>query len=106
MGSALLRYSIRMAVLTIGVAFVTYGAVAWHYQDFATHGAWLYDNGWKPHPMHFLVIGIGTIPLALRDIFVLEQGRTAQRQATPPAPPAGAAATAADGGVAAEVESA
>ena len=85
MAPRLLRYSIRMAVLTIGFAFVTYGAIAWHYQDFATQGVWLYDNGWMPHPMHFLVFGMCVIPLALWDIFVLEQGRAASRRAMPPA---------------------
>ena len=74
-----------MAVLAIGVAFVTYGAIAWHYQDFATHGVWLYDNGWKPHPMHFLVIGTCVTPLALWDIFMLEQRRAVRRQAAYPA---------------------
>ncbi len=78
MAPTLLRYLIRLAVLTIGVALVTYGVITWHYQDFTTQGVWLYDNGWKPHATHLLVIGTCVVPMALWDIFVLEQHRAEQ----------------------------
>ena len=86
MEPTLLRYSIGLAVLTIGVALVTCGAITWHYQDFSTQGVWLYDNGWKPHPTHLLVIGTCVIPLALWNIFLLEQRRVEWRQAMLPVP--------------------
>ena len=88
-----LRYLVRLLLLTIGVAFVTYGAIAWHYQDLSLRGFWLYDNGWRPHPIHLLVLGLTIIPLAMWDIFALEamRGSRASPATQPehPAPPNG-----------------
>lgn len=77
---SLLRYVIRLAVLTAGAGLVTYGVITWHYEDYTTHGVWLYDNGWKPHAMHLLVIGTCMMPMAMWDIFVLEQRRAELRR--------------------------
>lgn len=78
MEPTLLRYAIRFAALAGAVALVTYGAITWYYQDFSAQGLWLYDNGWRPHATHFLVVGICGIPIALWDIFALEQRRAAR----------------------------
>ena len=106
MAPTLLRYSIGLAILTIGVALVVCGAITWHYEDFAVQGVWLHDNGWKPHPTHLLVIGTCMIPLALWDIFLLEQRCIALRRATLPVPAEEGVGTAVDAAVAGEVESA
>ena len=80
MEPTLLRYATRFAVLTAGVALAIYGAITWHYQDFTTQGVWLYDNGWKPHATHLLVVGMCAIPMALWGIFELEQRRAALKR--------------------------
>ena len=82
MEPTLLRYAVRFAVLTGGVALVIYGAITWYYQDFSAQGLWLYDNGWRPHATHYLVAGMCGIPTALWDIFVLEQRRAARAEQT------------------------
>lgn len=67
-----LRYLVRLLLLSLGVALATYGAIDWHFQGLSLRGFWLYDNGWRPHPVHLIVIGLTLMPLALWDIFVME----------------------------------
>ena len=70
-----LRYLVRLLLLSVGVALVTYGVIAWHFEGLSLRGFWLYDNGWRPHPVHLLVVGLTLMPLALWDIFVMEARR-------------------------------
>lgn len=71
-----LRYLVRFMLLSLGVALVTYGAIAWHYEGLSLRGFLLYDNGWRPHPIHLIIVGLTLMPLSLWDIFVMEAMRS------------------------------
>ncbi len=74
------RYLVRFLLLIVGVAFASYGLIAWHDQGFELAGVWLYDNDWRVHPLHFLVFGVVMIPPAMWEIFVLELLREARQR--------------------------
>ena len=79
------RYLVRYGLLTLGVALATFGLIGWTDLHFDLRGFWLYDNGWQLHPVHLLIVGIGLIPPAIWEIFVLEtarQGRQHQQRAS------------------------
>lgn len=67
-----MKYLIRFLLLMVGVALTTFGLVYWQSQAFSLDGLLLFDNGWKPHPVHILAIGISLVPPSLWEIFVLE----------------------------------
>lgn len=69
------RYLVRYGLLTLGVALATFGLIGWTDLHFDLRGFWLYDNGWELHPVHVLIVGIGLIPPAIWEIFVLETAR-------------------------------
>ena len=69
------RYLVRYGLLTLGVALATFGLIGWTDLHFDLRGFWLYDNGWELHPVHLLIVGIGLIPPAIWEIFVLEAAR-------------------------------
>lgn len=69
------RYLVRYGLLTLGVALATFGLIGWTDLHFDLRGFWLYDNGWQLHPVHLLIVGIGLIPPAIWEIFVLETAR-------------------------------
>ena len=75
-----LRLLIRFLVLAAATAAVAYGLLAWQHRGFSLVGVWFVDNGWHVHPVHFLVVGIGLIPPAMWDIFVLD-AHTGRRRA-------------------------
>ena len=81
-----LRLLIRFLVLGAASAAVAYGLLAWQHQGFTLAGVWLVDNGWRLHPVHFVVIGIGLLPPTMWDIFALDV-----RARRGPAPDAAAA---------------
>lgn len=58
-------------LLIAAVASITYGLIGWHASSFDMDGIWLYDNGWRPHPVHFVALGIGLAAPMLWDIFTL-----------------------------------
>ena len=72
--------------LALATAALTYGAVAWHYLGFSLQGAWLVDNGFRPHPVHWIAAGAACVPMALWRIFLAEAQRAAKRKdaAVPP----------------------
>lgn len=72
-----LKYLYHMSVLTFGVALITFGAIDWHDQALTLRGLLLYDNGWRPHPIYLLTIGLSMVPLSMWQIFVLEIHREA-----------------------------
>lgn len=76
-----LRLLPRLIALTVGFAMVTYGAVDWHYRDLSMEGFWLVDNGWRPHPIHLLMLGLCAIPVALWQILAIDL-ETQARQRT------------------------
>ena len=91
------RYLVRYAVLTLGVTLTTFGLITWAERDFDLSGFWLVDNDWRLHPVHLLILGIGVIPQAIWEIFVLETFRTARSaRGAQPAPDQTPAITHAD----------
>ena len=68
----------RLLALTLGFALATYGAMDWHYRDLTMHGLWLYDNGWRPHPVHLLVLGLCMVPVSLWQILAIDLEAQAQ----------------------------
>lgn len=62
---------IAYMLLIAAVASLTYGLIGWHASSFDMNGVWLYDNGWRPHPVHFVALGIGLAAPMLWDIFTL-----------------------------------
>ena len=67
-----MKYLIRFLLLMLGVALTTLGLVYWQSRGFSLEGMLLFDNGWRPHPIHILALGISLIPPSLWEIFVLE----------------------------------
>ena len=70
-----MKYLGRFLLLMIGVALSTLGLVYWQHRGFSFEGIWLYDNGYRPHPLHLLVLGIAMIPPAMWEIFLLDAHR-------------------------------
>lgn len=56
-------------LLTAAAALATYGVIGWHDSGLSMTGLLLYDNGWRPHPLHLLVLGLGALPPAMWEIF-------------------------------------
>ena len=71
----------RLFALTVGFALATYGAVDWHYRDLSMAGFWLVDNGWRPHPLHLLMLGLCAIPVALWQILAIDLETQARQRA-------------------------
>lgn len=67
-----IRLVVRLIVLAAASSAVAYGLLAWQHQGFTLVGVWLVDNGWRLHPVHFLMVGIGLIPPTMWDIFTME----------------------------------
>lgn len=68
-----MKYLTSFLLLTVAFALTTAGLTLWHAQDFGFQGIWFFDNDYKLHPIHFLVLGIAMIPPALWEIFMLDQ---------------------------------
>ena len=82
--------------LTLAIASLTYGLLAWHASAFNVEGVLLYDNGWMPHPTHFIAGGLALIGPALVE---LAAPATRPGERHPPqdtTPPARSRAAAAD----------
>ena len=71
----MMSYFIRFLLLMIGVALATLGLLYWQNQGFTFEGLLLYDNDWRPHPLHILVLGIAMVPPAMWEVFVLDVRR-------------------------------
>lgn len=69
------RFLFRFLLLTSAVAFVTYGLATWQHEGFGLDGVWLFGDGGRLHPLHFVVVGIGMIPPTMWEIFALNAGR-------------------------------
>lgn len=78
-----MRHRLRnYLMLATAVALATYGLLAWHDSGLSVDGLLLYDNGWRPHPLHLLVLGLGGLPPAMWEIFWQDRGfRQGHRQA-------------------------
>ena len=65
-----MRHRLRhYLLLTAAAALATYGVIGWHDSGLSMAGLLLYDNGWRPHPLHLLVLGLGALPPAMWEIF-------------------------------------
>ena len=62
---------IACVLLTGAFASISYGLIGWHAIAFAMDGVWFYDNEWRPHPMHFIALGIGLAGPLLWDVLTL-----------------------------------
>ena len=87
---------IAHVLLTAAVASLCYGLIDWHANGFSAEGIWLYDAGWRPHPVHFVALGIGLIGPALWDIFALTVARGERRLDVTEAAQEGGAAAASE----------
>ena len=67
-----MKYLSRFLLLTIGFALIAAGLMKWHADGFSFEGIWLFNNGFKPHPLHLLILGLAMVPPALWEIFLLE----------------------------------
>ena len=74
-------------MLTAAAALAAYGLIAWHDSGLSMTGLLLYDNGWRPHPLHLLVLGLGALPPAMWEIFS-QDARTNPRRSDPVDPAA------------------
>lgn len=85
-----LKFLLRYCLLAAAAALLSYGLVAWHDRGMAIDGLLLYDNDWRPHPMHLLVLGICLLPIAMWQVFALdvEQEQRQSKRQRMPAPPA------------------
>ncbi len=72
-----LRYVFRFVLLGLGMALLTYGLLDWHATNFDLSGLMLYDNDWRPHPLHLAAGGLAMVPPTIWEIFQLEMIREA-----------------------------
>lgn len=68
----LLRYAFRFFLLTLATALLTYGLLDWAGGGFDFEGILLYDNDWRPHPLHITACGLAMLPPSIWEIFQLE----------------------------------
>ena len=74
----------RYGVLALGMALATFGLLGWADTHYDLRGFWLYDNGWRPHPVHYMIVGLGLVPPAIWEVFVLEAVRRNRARAARP----------------------
>lgn len=67
-----MRYLTRFLLLMVGFALTTAGLMMWRSVGFSFDGIWFVDNGYRPHGLHLLILGLAMIPPSLWEIFVLE----------------------------------
>ena len=67
-----MKYLTRFLLLLIGFALTTAGLMMWRAIGFSFDGIWFVDNGYRPHALHLLILGLAMIPPSLWEIFVLE----------------------------------
>jgi len=67
-----MRYLSRFLLLTAGFALTAAGLMMWRAIDFSFDGIFFFDNGYRPHALHVLILGLAMIPPTLWEIFLLE----------------------------------
>lgn len=72
-----MRYLLRFILLCVAGALTSFGLVYWHDTGFSMEGFWLVDNGFRPHPVHILALGLAMIPTTIWEIFLLDLKRAA-----------------------------
>lgn len=66
-----IHLTIAFALLAGAMGSAFYGMMAWHSIAFDMQGVWFYDNDWRPHPVHFIALGIGLAAPVVWDVVVL-----------------------------------
>jgi hypothetical protein len=56
----------------MGFALIAAGLMMWRAVGFSFDGIWFFDNDYRPHALHLLVLGLAMVPPALWEIFLLE----------------------------------
>jgi len=74
-----MKYLLRFLLLALGFALTTGGLMLWHAQGFSFDGVWFFDDGFRLHPLHLIVLGLAIIPPTLWEIFLLEARQTDER---------------------------
>ena len=74
-----MRYLIRFLLLACGFALTTAGLMLWHATDFSFDGILFFNNDYRLHALHMLVLGLAMIPPSLWEIFILESQRRDDR---------------------------
>ncbi|MFV2090954.1 MAG: hypothetical protein ACC642_09860 [Pseudomonadales bacterium] len=67
-----MKYLGRFLLLMMGFALTTAGLMMWHSIGFSFDGVWFFNNDFRPHALHVLILGLAMIPPALWEIFILE----------------------------------
>jgi len=67
-----MRYLSRFLLLTAGFALIAAGLMMWRATGFSFESVWFFDNGYRPHALHLLILGLALVPPALWEIFLLE----------------------------------
>jgi hypothetical protein len=80
-----MKYLTRFLLLLIGFALTTTGLMMWRAIGFSFEGIWFVDNGYRPHALHLLILGLAMIPPSLWEIFVLEHEMQSSIEQSPPA---------------------
>jgi hypothetical protein len=68
-----MKYLSRFLLVVAGFALITAGLMMWRATGFSFEGVWFFDNGYRPHALHLLILGLAMVPPALWEIFLLEQ---------------------------------
>ena len=74
-----MRYLSRFLLLTIGFALTALGLMMWRAIGFSFEGLMFFDNDYRPHALHILVLGLAMIPPTLWEIFLLEHKANDER---------------------------
>ena len=75
-----MRYLLRFALLCVAAALTSFGLACWQHTGFSMEGFWFVDNDYRPHPLHFLALGLAMLPTTLWEIFLLDTRRAAPRR--------------------------
>lgn len=67
-----MKYLTRFLLLMTGFALTTAGLMMWRASGFSFDGIWFFDNDYRPHALHLLILGVAMIPPSLWEIFLLE----------------------------------
>ena len=67
-----MKYFFRFLLLMIGFALTTAGLMMWRTTGFSFDGICFVDNGYRPHALHVLILGLAMITPSLWEIFILE----------------------------------
>ena len=77
-----MKYFTRFLLLLAAFALTTAGLMGWQDLDFRLDQVWPLDGEFELHPLHLLMLGLGMIPPALWEVFLLERDAFAARPRT------------------------